>query len=61
MNNTANQSLEQSTAHKYLLLGISSSIGLTMFLFSIVMGLAEDVSVVREDVAYIKGVLDGTT
>ena len=55
------ESLEQNTAHKYLLLGISASIGLTMFLFSFVLGLAEDVSVVREDVAYIKGVLDGNT
>ena len=49
--------MEHTTADKYLLLGISASIGLTIFLFNIVLGLAEDVSAVRVDVGYIKGVL----
>ncbi len=44
-------------AHKFLLLGISASIGLTMFVFNVVMGLSDDVSIVREDVGYIKGVI----
>jgi len=39
-------------------MGISASVGLTMFVFTFVLGLAADVTIVREDVAYIKGILD---
>ena len=45
-----------------LIMGISASVGLTIFLFTlqweIVTALQSDVTVVREDVAYIKGSLD---
>jgi len=43
-------------------MGITASIGLTMFLFNIgwefSQGIANDVGIVREDVAYIKGVIE---
>jgi len=43
-------------------MGITASVGLTMFLFNIgwefMQGVAGDVSIVREDVAYIKGVIE---
>lgn len=42
-------------------MGISASVGLTVFLFGIgwdfMQNVAGDVTVVREDVAYIKGVI----
>jgi len=48
--------------HKLLIMGISASVGLTLFLFNlewdIILGLQTDVTVVREDVAYIKGQID---
>lgn len=44
--------------HKMIILGISASVGLTVFVFNIVLGLSDDVTAVREDVAYIKGTLD---
>jgi len=46
-------------------MGISASVGLTMFLFGleweIIIGLQEDVTIVREDVAYIKGTIEAWT
>jgi len=46
-------------------MGITASVGLTIFLFniewSVITGLQTDVSIVREDVAYIKGVLEAWT
>jgi len=48
--------------HKLIIMGISASVSLTVFLFGlewdIITGLQEDVTVVREDVAYIKGSID---
>ncbi len=48
--------------HKLLVMGISASVGLTMFLFGLdydlTIGIQEDVSVVREDVAYMKGLMN---
>jgi len=46
--------------HKLLIMGISASVGLTLFLFQVIewpaiIGLQEDVTIIREDVAYIKG------
>ena len=42
-------------------MGITASVGLTMFLFGLgwdfMQGVATDVTVVREDVAFIKGTL----
>jgi len=47
--------------HKLIIMGISASVGLTMFLFGLgwdfMQGVADDVTVVREDVAFIKGIL----
>lgn len=49
--------------HKLLIMGISASIGLTLFLFNLDWGVIQtiqaDVGVVREDVAFIKGLLNG--
>ena len=43
-------------------MGISASVGLTVLLFNIgfgvVMDVTEDVTVIREDVAYIKGKIE---
>ena len=48
--------------HKLIIMGISASVGLTVFLFniewSVITNLQTDVSIVREDVAYIKGVIE---
>ena len=48
--------------HQMIIMGISASVGLTVFLFGIewdfLTGLSEDVSVVREDVAYMKGLME---
>jgi len=48
--------------HKLIIMGISASVGLTMFLFGlewdIITSLQKDVTVVREDVAYIKGIIE---
>ena len=48
--------------HKLLTMGITASIGLTVLLFNlewdIIIGLQEDVVVIREDVAYIKGTIN---
>ena len=53
--------MEQSVAHKYLLLGISAAIGLTIFLFNfewaVITGIEEDVATIQQDVGYIKGVI----
>ena len=44
-------------------MGISASVGLTLFLFGlnweVIQTIQEDVTVVREDVAFIKGLLNG--
>ena len=49
--------------HKLLIMGISASVGLTMFLFQVIewpaiIGLQEDTTIIREDVAYIKGIIE---
>ena len=48
--------------HKLIIMGISASIGLTLFLFNIqweaVTGLQNDVTIVRESVARIEGGLN---
>ena len=48
--------------HKFFVYGIMGAISLTIFLFGLAWTeigiIGEDVSVVREDVAYIKGQLD---
>ena len=48
-----------------IIMGISASVGLTMFLFNlewdVITNLQSDIGVVKEDVAYIKGVLEAWT
>ncbi len=49
--------------HKMIVMGITAVAGLTVLLFNfemtMIIGLQEDVGVIREDVGYIKGVLNG--
>ena len=45
--------------HKLIIMGISASVGLSIFLFNlgwdVILGLQDDVTVIGQDVAYIKG------
>ncbi len=48
--------------HKLFIYGLIAAVSLTVFLFQLswteIMGIGEDVSVVKEDVAYIRGQMD---
>jgi len=49
--------------HKLIIMGITASVGLTMFLFQVIewpaiVALQEDVTIIREDVGYIKGIIE---
>jgi len=49
--------------HKLLIMGISASVGLTLFLFQVIewpaiVALQEDSTIIRESVARIEGKLD---
>ena len=47
--------------YKFVVLGLSAAIGLSIFLFNLswmeITAIADDVGVVKEDVAYIKGIV----